>query len=273
MTRNSLARALSQLSRYVRQYGALGSYLLFSHVARLHLAKRSALVRVRLPGLSRYVSLRAGTSDWQVFTQVFLDEEYGIQRMSFFNDIKARYERILEAGRTPVVVDAGANIGLSTVFLHQLFPLAHFVLIEPDEENAKVAALNTRGIKTSLLRVGLWSHRTRIKVVNPEAEGWGYQFEETTDGTQGVETVTIDDAVGGVADGELFLVKMDIEGAERQVLGARGRWLKSFVPVIVEPHDRFTGPGSVSGLLEHPDYRNGTLEIKGENLIFVPRQA
>ena len=90
-------------------------------------------------------------------------------------------------------------------------------------------------------------------------------------GAKLVETVTMADIVGDRSE-DLLLVKMDIEGGERDVLSRGNDWLKAGPVIMIEPHDGvFQASGSLAGLLAFESYREGTILVKGPTLMFVPQ--
>ncbi len=48
----------------------------------------------------------------------------------------------------------------------------------------------------------------------------------------------MDDLVATIADGRLFIVKIDIEGFERDLFDRNIDWVDQAAAIIVEPHDR-----------------------------------
>lgn len=271
MSNLTFSKALNILSKYVRAYGLPGMGTLARHYFQMTHRARGALINFEIPSSNRKVHLRAGSSDWKVFTQVFLDDEYGVDTMWLHSSLRARYERILAEGKLPVIVDAGANIGLSSIRLSSIFPQAHLIALEPDVDNWRLAEKNCAGLPVTVINAGVWSRHTRVAVRDSGVAEWAYRFEETSDAEQGVQAITVDDALERVPGGALLLVKMDIEGAESSVLAADAAWIQTGTPLIVESHDRLTGGGCLSGLLKHSIYTDGRIDIKGENYFFVPR--
>ena len=62
------------------------------------------------------VWVREGTSDDAVLEQIFHTEEFNISTAPQFAWIRAAYNKMLATGETPLVVDCGANIGLSALY-------------------------------------------------------------------------------------------------------------------------------------------------------------
>src|SRR4051812_26255657 len=78
---------------------------------------RSSERSYRLRGRSM-VFLRRGTTDCKVFDEVFIDQIY------------APFVKV--AGKASVLVDLGANIGLSTLFLDRRMGFEQVIAVEPD---------------------------------------------------------------------------------------------------------------------------------------------
>src|SRR5690554_2347811 len=74
------------------------------------------------------------SSDYNVFTQVFIDKEYE-PPISYFlkNNIELK-----------TVIDAGANIGLTSAYIKNEFPNAKIVCIEPDNDNFELLSYNLK---------------------------------------------------------------------------------------------------------------------------------
>ncbi len=77
------------------------------------------------------VIIRRFTSDIPVFRQVFLKKQYKSQADSM---VRNKEENLIQ-----YIVDAGANIGCTTLFLKRIFPHAHIVSIEPEGGNYRDA--------------------------------------------------------------------------------------------------------------------------------------
>jgi len=70
-----------------------------------------------------------------------------------------------------------------------------------------------------------------------------------------VESITMADVLKGRIE-DLLLVKMDIEGAEREVLSRNNDWLKANPAIMIEPHDGLLQcGGSLAGLLTFEAYK------------------
>src|SRR6185312_14795995 len=78
---------------------------------------------------------RFGTSDESVIRQVLVQRDYDVSNLSRAADVCAAYICILKIGQLPLIIDAGANIGASTLYLADAWPEARVIAIEPDGDN------------------------------------------------------------------------------------------------------------------------------------------
>src|ERR1700722_12590442 len=81
--------------------------------------------------------------EYYVFRSIFGNEDYNLARLRRWPDIKALYDGMVADGRTPLILDCGANIGLSAVYFALEFPAARIVAVEPQPENFRRAVAAT----------------------------------------------------------------------------------------------------------------------------------
>lgn len=222
------------------------------------------------------VWLRPRSSDLATYREVFVNGEYDLRKFEIFKAIKERYEGVLAKGNRPLIVDAGANVGLASVFLARLFPRADFILIEASPDNVEIAKLNVSNIpEARLLQSALWHERGILNLVASP----NYSTYSVTDRNDPnakfseVEAVTMNEIVGS-RRADLFIVKMDIEGSEASVFRLNNAWLDAGPIILVEPHDQeIAGNNSLRGLFEHRNYQTADVIMNGTTMIFVPQRA
>ena len=267
-----LAVQALRTAEYLNAFGWPGILLSFEHFIKYKLPGRGSPAPTFAPPDDR-VYLRPGTSDLSIFREIFVDGQYDFAEFTVSHRTKQRYDKLLAQGRTPLIVDAGANIGLASIFLARQFPDADFELIEADEANAAVARENIARYKRMRLHTrALWYEHTQLSILPSEdCSTLRVKADGASTGAKLVETVTMADIVGDRSE-DLLLVKMDIEGGERDVLARGNDWLKASPVIMIEPHDGvFQASGSLAGLLAFESYREGTILVKGRTLMFVPQ--
>jgi FkbM family methyltransferase len=193
---------------------------------------------IKTPSATRTFFFRNKTTDKRVIEQIFHAKTYNMTGLARFTDIKRLLETKRQEGRWPLIVDAGANIGASSVFFSLTFPGALVVAIEPEKNNHNLLCKNVEGLNVVTMNAALSSEDGRAVVFDAGIGQWGYRTKKTTSEAS-VSCVTI----GGLYEkfvGEEyfpFLVKIDIEGGEKDVFEKNTEWIARTPIVIVELHD------------------------------------
>lgn len=221
------------------------------------------------------VYLREGTSDWFTFKQIFLDEDYDLRPLSRYGELKALYASIAARG-TPLVVDLGANIGMSALYFSLIFPKARVVAVEPDEGNFNLLSRNlaTRPNFEPIL-AGISSRPTRLSVTN-RAAGENAFRTQPADGeapfgaVQGITVPEIIDGHGGPGGSEPFILKIDVEGAEAELFSSNVEWIDRFPLIVIELHDwLYPGQGTSSNFLKSISQLDRDFVHIGENVFSI----
>jgi FkbM family methyltransferase len=200
-------------------YAALGKAL-----------KRSFRMRLRHPLARHPFVVRCPSSDIPTYEQIFLTQEY---------DFHVR--------RPPrVIIDAGANIGLASIYFASRFPEARIIAIEPEDTNVELLRLNTRAYpNVTVFQGALWGRDEPLHVVDRKFGKWGFMTEAAagpqptggtiTQVTRGISVPTLLDE-HGIQEIDIF--KIDIEGSEKELFEDSGAWIGRTNALIVELHDR-----------------------------------
>jgi FkbM family methyltransferase len=215
------------------------------------------------------VHVRAGESDIAAVRQVFGTGQYDIDRVigPLKSRIDSRYNDICQKGETPVIVDAGANIGAASLWFKRRFPNSAIVSIEPERGNFSVLKKNaTLASNVIPVNAAVGSSPGFVSVQNDKF-GWASQ---TIRSGSGCPVITMEDAFARVPHGTPFIAKIDIEGFESDVFARNTSWLQETFVVHIEPHD-WLMPGKGTSLsfqkaLAQYDYE---LYIAGEILTYV----
>ncbi|MEA3034959.1 MAG: hypothetical protein QOH04_718 [Sphingomonadales bacterium] len=199
------------------------------------------------PARRMTIRLREGTSDWMTFDQVFLEEDYDLRPLPRYGEIARAYRDLCREG-TPLIVDLGANIGLSPLYFATIWPEAKVVGLEPDPGNFALFQENVAGVaNVEAVQAGAASRPTTLTIVDPSA---GKNAFRTAVGDAGQVTVE-GRTVGAIveeyrAKGCLpFAIKIDIEGAEAELFSGDHDWIDEFPLIMIELHDwLFPGEGT-----------------------------
>src|ERR1700733_8221921 len=125
-------------------------------------------------------------------------------------------------GTAHTIVDLGANIGLSARFLSERYPDARLLAFEPDPEIFALAQRNVRAHpQVSLRNLGVAGIPGHLALHRFPGGSWGTSsfvtIQEVAE-TFTAEAVTLDSIIDEL--GDIDLLKIDIEGAEYEVLEA-----------------------------------------------------
>jgi FkbM family methyltransferase len=192
-------------------------------------ASRGAGAWLRPPKVAHALCVRPGTSDLDVFTQIFVQREYSC--LDDLQDVR-------------LLIDCGANVGYSSAYFLSRHPGCQVIAVEPDPGNfaALERNLGPYGDRTTLIRAGIWSHPARLVMSRAryrDGREWARQVRPCGPGeVADLEGIDIGSLLAASGHGRISLLKMDIEGAEAVVFSEQyGSWLDKVDAIAIELHD------------------------------------
>jgi FkbM family methyltransferase len=199
--------------------------------------------------------IRKGTSDWEVFKAIF-----------------ARRELNLPVKLEPkLIIDAGAYTGLSTLYFASKYPLAKVIAVEPEQSNFDILLRHTQEIsRIKCIKAGLWNHNAFLKVVDRGLDKWGFGVREASaDEEYDVQAVTIKHLLKESNLDKIDILKLDIEGSEKQIfLEGYEEWLPKVDVIIIELHD-FLIEGCSDALYSAINIDDWVEYKKGEKVVLI----
>lgn len=188
--------------------------------------------------VERTVYLRKNSSDLKVYNEIFRVGIYDLNILPRWEELATYLFAEQKAKRQALIVDAGANIGLASLYLDQKMHNFRFVAIEPDPSNFALLQENTKGLNCTCVQAALTGSGAPVKVVDPGLGFWGLRTEASDDG-QGVPSVTINQIYKQYCSDTVrpFMVKIDIEGAEGEVFSSNLEWIEQTPLIAIELHD------------------------------------
>jgi FkbM family methyltransferase len=219
-----MSRFTRTARRHFKAFGLGGFYRLL----RARVLPGAQEFQVCVPGAGKPVALRADTSDIGTYVQIFVEREYDFETLE----------------QPSVIIDAGANIGLASVYFANKFPNAKIIAVEPEASNYSLLERNVSPYERIVpLHCALWGENSRIKLVDPGFGKWGFQTHaseqaKAADVRDEVEAVTVDRIMRDHGIEFIDVLKMDIEGAEKEVFENAAPWIDKVGILIVELHER-----------------------------------
>jgi FkbM family methyltransferase len=208
----------------------------------------------KISHLDRTYFLRKNSSDIDVFIQVILKNEY-----KFIVDFIKRNKISLET-----MIDAGANIGLTSLLFGYNFPGIKILAIEPDAGNFKQLKQNIENINELSIEIvngGLAPYMSWLTPVESFLDNreWSRSFnisEEKNDGIC-IKGYSVDDLLAISGWEQIDFLKMDIEGGEKNIF-VPGSTFYSFLKVVniiaIEIHDTGELRQEIYTILSDYDY-------------------
>lgn len=209
--------------------------------------------------------------DWATVIEIFGRLEYDTSKFANYSEIRAHFKRISEAG-TALILDLGANIGVASNYFAQSYHGAIIVAVEPSSKNIdllRVNTIKTHGVKIVHGAVGPSTGKVDL-YDNGSGNNAFRTFGEESQKSETVDCFSIVQLIEANSDSTPFLVKIDIEGAEKDLFAKENGWIDSFKVIVVETHDwMLPGQAISSNLLAALGGRNRDLIFQGENLFSI----
>ena len=214
--------------RYLKTFGLLNGVFLYFYL-------RMDQEWSKIPGLTHPVHLRPRTTDLTTFEQIFVSRNYNLK----FPFIPS------------VIIDCGANTGLASIFFASKFPQAKIISIEPESSNFAALQKNTKAYpQISPLKKAIWNNDGNLFIEDVGKGEYAYTVRESTDkGNHNrkivgeIECITLNTILKQFSLSQIDLLKIDIEGAEREIFKDKLEWLDVTRSIVIEIHD-WIQPGS-----------------------------
>jgi|WetSurSiteA1Bulk_404760.scaffolds.fasta_scaffold21990_2 FkbM family methyltransferase len=211
-------------------------------------------------------------ADKGVIQQIFVNRDYDLARLTRFKDIASEYQRVVNAGQTPLIIDCGANIGASPIWFARLFPQAQVFALEPEEHNYEILHLNCQKYSNvTCLRAAISCVEEAVYIEDPGMGDWGFRTTNQPGANKfPVPAYSIESIARRFPDSELLLVKIDIEGAETRLFESNYEWIERAMVIIVELHDwMLPGTANSQNCLKALSRHNRDFVFIGENVFSI----
>lgn len=233
---------------------------IFSGGGKVNRDKTTVIASVNFgPGSkSILLRLRRATSDFHVFRQVFMEEEY------------AEILKMVKDHSSPInIVDAGANIGTTSLWLKTFFPLARVYAIEADNENFKCLEANFKlnQMEQDLIPLhrALWNNDDELSVISDFRDGRSHSksVSDYAKGNTTVKGITVDEIKSMIPNHQIDVFKIDIEGAEKQLFADQkkaGQIFTNIGVIAIEVHPEHIEETMVVNFFKnigYNEFRNG----------------
>jgi FkbM family methyltransferase len=245
----------------------------FNSLIKLDLFHKSAMGKYYLVKSAQFGDFylrKPFSSDYKVYEQVFIDKEYSL--------LAQLIEKHLPK-KSLSVLDGGANIGLTTIFLNHLLKDKRdikYILVEPFEDNLQLAQSNIdlKNIKQVFFeKAGIYNKKSFLRIDHEfrDKMEWSIQIVESSEATN-LHAIEINDIVKKYGLESLDVLKLDIEGAEKFLFEKEGYandFLKNVSIVAIELHFDDQENAKILTILENNKFK---LQKFGEMYVGIKEQ-
>jgi FkbM family methyltransferase len=211
------------------------------------------------------ISLRKGSSDYDVFGQVFIRDEYQ-PVIAYIADNEIQINTI---------VDAGSNIGLTAVKLINKFPQARVICLEPDPQNYRRLQYNLKKHSSAIVALpdALWHKEADLFLDFGFRDGKEWSRGVTDDSSRSeiaVKGTSLNTLIERYGLNSIDLLKIDIEGSEATLFRKENdlSFLDKVKIIAIEIHDEFNCRQVIYDILSSREY---TIFNTGELTIGINR--
>ncbi|MDC0235154.1 FkbM family methyltransferase [Candidatus Marinimicrobia bacterium] len=186
---------------------------------------------VKINLLGKEFTIPDSLSFYNNYREIFLDEIY-----------KFKCNK-----KSPIIIDCGSNYGTSIIYFKTMFPDSIILGVEGDPEifNILKTNIDIRNYKNiTLFNKALANELGTIKFFNEGADGGRIHEMDNSKKSFDVETIALDNLINGEVD----FLKIDIEGAETDVLSSSKK-LNQVKKIFIEYHSFADSNQQLSQLL------------------------
>jgi FkbM family methyltransferase len=219
----SRARALFRAVRGVGPSAAL-------QLVRRDLAARfgqtnRTIYEIKVPGYPSPIKIRGGQ---------------GSDGYAFYQHLAIRDFDILgDLGSPRLMIDAGANIGMASLYFLRRYPGLRIVAIEPDPETFEICRMNLAPYRDRvvLIKGAIWSSCGWVTLLKGELEWNSHVAAGERGGNGSVESYDVPALILAGGGGTVDFLKVDIEGGEVELFGKNtDAWLPTVKNIAIEFH-------------------------------------
>jgi FkbM family methyltransferase len=184
-------------------------------------------IGVEIAGIRHPVNLRLRTSDVWLCKQILVDSQYdcGVSL------------------RPRVIVDGGANIGLASIFYANKYPEARIIAVEPEQSNFEMLEKNVSSYPNVLpIRAALWNKNQDLYTSATTPGHHAYQVQEQqvrgrNSICNSIRGLSLQGLMADLGIQHIDLLKVDIEGSEKEVFCDSAGWIGHVGMIAIEIHD------------------------------------
>jgi FkbM family methyltransferase len=187
-------------------------------------------VNLRIGNRIRSITFRPYSGDVFILYEVLAFESYKISETS------------INPESVETIIDCGANIGITALYLAERYRNARIFCVEPDPQNFKLLKRNVEGEPRVIpIEAALVGCNTGQIYLSQDLPAWGNRIisDPNTRDAVPVAAITVAELCRRYSIDRIDLLKVDIEGAEEQVF-SQANFLSNVRFIVIELHGEYT---------------------------------
>jgi FkbM family methyltransferase len=248
MKKQEIRKRVFTTLRFILKIGIIKSLIIC-------LAVFTADAEYQVKWKGRHVHLRKGSTDFKVFRQIMVFGQYNISRITT-KDVKT-------------IVDLGSNIGLSVLHFKSRYPQALIIAVEPEASNFQLLQKNVKGqSNVYCFNNAIWHSNKDLSIYDSGLGEYGYRVVDGNNKPVGTtEAITINDIIEKFQLTTIDILKIDIEGAEKELFTYNyENWLPKVRCIVIELHDMYRR-GCAPAFFKAISSRDYDIFCKGEDYV------
>jgi FkbM family methyltransferase len=206
--------------------------------------------------------------DYITAREIFLLECYSFKGLRKEDEIYEYYKSILSKSKKPLILDLGANIGASSYYFLSTYLGSQIISLEPDIANYQILKKN---VPSSIVHFNkaIACEEKNLKLNNSTADPRAISIEYESQGN--IECVSVNKILNELENDFVpFIIKIDIEGGEKDLFKRNIDWINKFKIIIIEPHDwLYPSSNSFQNFLKSVADKNRDFIIQNENILSI----
>ena len=168
--------------------------------------------------------------------EIFSEEHYNLKKLEISKDLLKFFDKN-SYNKKPLIVDCGSNIGSSCLYFSKQFKNSSIIALEPDKDNFEFCKKNIKGNNFYLLNNAISNIEQTVGFKSNHVDSRASKI--SNDNKNKIKCLTVNNILTEFNSINYFpyLIKIDIEGYEKNLFIDNYEWLDKFKIVIIELHD------------------------------------
>ena len=240
--------------------------------------KKIYTIQIKIKNFVRSFRFRNDSlGDIGVIKQIFINEDYDI-----FNMVQGKklieYHKEKSKNLPSLIIDAGANIGASSVYFSSAYVNSFIFAIEPEIKNFKLLSFNTLGLNIFNFHGAIDNTDRELILEDPGLSDWGFRTKFTNKAKNKLDKIKSISPPSilfhpSTKKTNPLILKIDIEGGEDSLFKGDVNWINNFPLIIIELHDwMLPFSGSSRNFIKAISKLDFDFVYRGENIFLFNRK-